>query len=133
MISVRFISDLKIWRNSDLYIITIPKVFNKTELVKCLTNQLGTSNAMMDWDFLRKSLISDTWIKKPKIIINHELLYDLEPSWDLAEYLSIIYDFMMWCKSSEVEKEISIVFNIKEKEIINMLFPSSSVEKFQMH
>jgi len=108
-------------------VINIPASHSKKELMRFL---------QLSFEIEEKNMIFDSWQtitslfdnKLELLELRHEGISKLEPTWDIAEYLSVLYNYIRVRAEKRKQINVRFLFNINEKDIIDMYFPADSVE-----
>lgn len=110
-----------------------PKVFaaivrpvnNKVDLYMEIQRELRTPFTIGNWESIKKVFNDLYWIKQNEIHIYHESITNIQPSWDISTYLSIIHDIVD--THSGDTHNIHFYFNSEEKSNVDKYYPGKSV------
>jgi len=122
MSNISFFRDIREVVNTNAFTSIIESVNNKVELFKQLNDKLLFPAFDYTWEDLEQQLRNLSWINQNEILIIHNSVAHLQPTWDLSTYLSVIHDSIN-CEAHH----ITYYFNINEKEYIDKFFPGKNV------
>ena len=122
MSNISFFRDIREIVNTNAFTSIIESVNNRVELFKQLNDKLLFPAFDYTWEDLEQQLRNLSWINQNEILIIHNSVAHLQPTWDLSTYLSVIHDSIN-CEAHH----ITYYFNIDEKEYIDKFFPGKNV------
>ena len=109
-------------------VVVIPPVNSIKQLFDEWNKVLHFPYSPDDWIFVRDLVTDMYWIEAKEILIYHQQIGNILPTWDVSEYLS----FLLSLYEGEYEVEghdISFYFNIEEKSVIDKFFPGKSLKE----
>ena len=108
-------------------VVVIPPVNSIKQLFDEWNKVLHFPYSPDDWIFVRDLVTDMYWIEAKEILIYHQQIGNILPTWDISEYLSFLHH--LYEGEYEVKKHnMSFYFNIEEKDIIDKFFPGKSLK-----